>query len=53
MTSALVTGPAKLDLQLEEPFLFSLRTDHRLAEARDIAQTVKKAFRPYWTCIAG
>ena len=50
---ALVVGAAKLDLQLEEPFLFSLRTDHRLAETRDIVKAVKETLKPYWRCFAG
>jgi acetoin utilization protein AcuC len=50
---ALISGPANLNLQLEEPFLFSLRTDHRLAETRDIVQTVRETLKPYWKCFAG
>jgi acetoin utilization protein AcuC len=50
---ALVSGPTGLDLRLEEPFLFSLRTDHRLAETRDVVKEVKATLKPYWRCLAG
>ncbi len=49
---ALVTGPAGLDLELVEPFFFSLRVDHRLAETREIVKAAKDRLKPYWRCFA-
>lgn len=49
---ALVTGPTDLDLELVEPFFFSLRADHRTAETREIVKAAKDRLKPYWRCLA-
>jgi acetoin utilization protein AcuC len=49
---ALVSGLAKLDLELVEPFFFSLKTDYMLRETRELVGSVKNNLKPYWRCFA-
>jgi len=49
---ALVSGLAKLDLELVEPFFFSLKTDYMLRETRELVGSVKNSLKPYWRCFA-
>jgi len=49
---ALVAGPEMLPLELVEPFFFSLRVDHRMAETREMVAAVKNRLKPYWKCFA-
>ena len=49
---ALVSGLAQLEIELEEPFLFSLKTDCELDETKKVVQEVKENLREYWRCLA-
>ncbi len=49
---ALVSGLAQLDIELEEPFLFSLKTDYKLDETKKVVKEVKENLRDYWRCFA-
>ena len=47
---ALVAGSAGIDLDLQEPFFVSLRTDFQLEETRQVVEEVKANLRSYWEC---
>jgi len=49
---SLISGLAKLDIELEEPFLFSLKTDYELEETKKVVKEVKEHLRDYWRCFA-
>jgi acetoin utilization protein AcuC len=45
---ALVAGAAGLDLDLKEPFLFSMRKDSGLKETQQVIEEVKGNLKSYW-----
>ena len=47
---ALVAGAAGLDLDLKEPFLFSMRKDSGLKETQQVVEEVKGNLKSYWPC---
>ncbi len=49
---SLVCGVAKINIELEEPFLFSLRTDYELEETKAVVAEVKENLKAYWRCFA-
>ena len=50
---ALISGLARFDIELEEPFLFSLKTDYKLEETRKVVKEVKENLKGYWRCFGG
>jgi acetoin utilization deacetylase AcuC-like enzyme len=47
---ALVAGSAGIDLDLKEPFLFSMRKDSGLKETKQVVEEVKGNLKSYWRC---
>ncbi len=46
--SALISGLANVDAELEEPFPIGIRKDQMFQEAKNIVRTIKRNLRPYW-----
>jgi acetoin utilization protein AcuC len=49
---ALISGLAQFDIELEEPFLFSLKLDYKIEETRAVVKEVKEHLKAYWKCFA-
>jgi acetoin utilization deacetylase AcuC-like enzyme len=49
---ALVSGLARFDIELQEPFPFSLKTDYKLEETKKVVKEVKENLKDYWRCFA-
>jgi len=49
---AFIAGLADLDIKIEEPFFFSLKTDHKLEETKSIVKEVKENLKGYWKCFS-
>lgn len=47
---ALISGLAEFDIEIEEPFLFSFKTDYKLEETKAVVKDVKEYLRDYWRC---
>ena len=50
---ALVAGSAGIDVDLKEPFLFSMQKDSGIEETKRVVEEVKKNLRSYWQCFGG
>ena len=49
---SLITGLAGLDVEVQEPFVFSLKTDYRLEETKKVVEEVKANLKGFWDCFA-
>lgn len=49
---SLISGLAGIDVALEEPFLFSLKSDYKLEETKEVVAEVERNLRGYWKCFA-
>ncbi|MFC1924147.1 histone deacetylase family protein [Chloroflexota bacterium] len=47
-----IAGLADLDIKIEEPFFFSLKTDHKLEETKSVAEEVQENLKGYWKCFS-
>ncbi|RLC94004.1 MAG: histone deacetylase [Chloroflexi bacterium] len=47
---ALMSGLAGLDIELREPFLFSLKKDYQLDETKRVVEQVRQNLKDYWRC---
>jgi acetoin utilization protein AcuC len=48
---SIISGLAGLDMEIEEPFLFSLKRDYRLDDTKRVVQDVKRNLKDYWRCL--
>jgi len=49
---SLISGLANFDIELEEPFLFSFKTDFKIEETRATVKEVKENLKGYWKCFS-
>ena len=49
---SLISGLAGLDVEVQEPFVFSLKTDYRLEETKKVVEEVKANLKGFWDCFA-
>jgi len=49
---ALIAGLAGLDVDIQEPFVFSLKRDYRLEETKKVVEEVKANLKGFWRCFA-
>ncbi|MBL7120306.1 MAG: histone deacetylase [Dehalococcoidia bacterium] len=49
---ALISGLAGLDVEIQEPFVFSLKRDYRLEETKKVVEEVKANLKGFWRCFA-
>jgi acetoin utilization protein AcuC len=47
-----ILGLSGSDIKLEEPFLYSLKSDYKLEETKTVVAEVKANLKPYWKCFA-
>jgi len=49
---SLISGLAGLDVEVQEPFVFSLKRDYGLKETKKVVEEVKANLKGFWDCFA-